>query len=205
MDLKGKRVILGSNSPRRRELLAGLNIDFEVDTKNDFNECFRPDTPYDEVPRLMSVGKSHGFHRPLAENEILITADTMVILPPADGRPGEILGKPKDREDAIRMLRDLSGREHHVTTAVTVRTASSDRRHRPHRLLGRDLHRHHRSLVQGPDRRGDHLLCRHVPALRQGRRLRHPGMDRPRRHHPHRRILLQRRRVPHPESIRNLA
>ena len=126
MDLKGKRVILGSNSPRRRELLAGLNIDFEVDTKNDFNECFSPDTPYDEVPRLMSIGKSHGFHRPLAENEILITADTMVILPPSDGRPGEILGKPKDREDAIRMLRDLSGREHHVTTAVTVRTASSE-------------------------------------------------------------------------------
>ena len=162
MDLKGKRVILGSNSPRRRELLAGLNIDFEVDTRNDFDEHFSPDTPYDEVPRLMSIGKSHGFHRPLAENEILITADTMVILPPSDGRPGEILGKPKDREDAIRMLRD-------------------------------------------PDRRGDHLLCRHVPALRQGRRLRHPGMDRPRRHHPHRRLLLQRRRVPHPESIRDLA
>ena len=88
MDLKGKRVILGSNSPRRRELLAGLNIDFEVDTKNDFNECFSPDTPYDEVPRLMSIGKSHGFHRPLAENEILITADTMVILSPTLGIGG---------------------------------------------------------------------------------------------------------------------
>ena len=123
MDLKGKRVILGSNSPRRRELLSGLNIDFEVDTRNDFDEHFSPDTPYDEVPRLMSVGKSHGFHRPLEEDEILITADTMVILPPADGRPGEILGKPKDREDACRMLRDLSGREHHVTTAVTIRDA----------------------------------------------------------------------------------
>lgn len=122
MDLKGKRVILGSNSPRRRELLAGLNIDFEVDTLNDFDEHFSPDTPYDEVPRLMSVGKSHGFHRALSENEILITADTMVILPPSGGRPGEILGKPKDREDAIRMLRDLSGQEHHVTTAVTIRT-----------------------------------------------------------------------------------
>ena len=60
MDLKGKRIILGSNSPRRRELLKGLNIDFEVDTLNDFDERFSPDTPYDEVPRLMSVGKSHG-------------------------------------------------------------------------------------------------------------------------------------------------
>ena len=126
MDLKGKRVILGSNSPRRRELLKGLNIDFEVDTGNNFDEHFSTDTPYDEVPRLMSVGKSHGFHRPLEPGEILITADTMVILPPTDGRPGEILGKPKDREDAIRILRDLSGREHHVTTAVTLRTIEKE-------------------------------------------------------------------------------
>ena len=126
MDLKGKRVILGSNSPRRRELLAGLNIDFEVDGKNDFDERFSPDTPYDEVPRLMSVGKSHGFHRPLVTGEILITADTMVILPPTEDRPGEILGKPKDREDAVRMLRDLSGRKHHVTTAVTLRTTEKE-------------------------------------------------------------------------------
>ena len=126
MDLKGKRVILGSNSPRRRELLSGLNIDFEVDGKNNFDECFSPDTPYDEVPRLMSVGKSHGFHRPLAEDEILITADTMVILPPTEDRPGEILGKPKDADDAVRMLHDLSGRKHHVTTAVTLRTTETE-------------------------------------------------------------------------------
>ena len=122
--LKGRRVILGSASPRRRELLRGLDIDFEVDTRNNFQECFGPDVPYDEVPRLMSEGKSAGFHRPLAPDEILITADTMVILPPTAGRPGEILGKPRDREDAIRMLRDLSGREHHVTTAVTLRSAT---------------------------------------------------------------------------------
>ena len=122
MDLNGKKVILGSNSPRRRELLSGLNIDFEVDTDNSFDECFSPDTPFDEVPRLMSEGKSLGFHRPLADHEILITADTMVILPSDDGLRGEILGKPRDRQDAIRMLRDLSGRKHHVTTAVTLRT-----------------------------------------------------------------------------------
>jgi len=121
MDLHGKKVILGSNSPRRRELLKSLNIDFEVDTGNDFEESFSPLTPYDEVPRLMSEGKSLGFHRPLAEGEILLTADTMVILPPEGGRPGEILGKPRDREDAARMLRDLSGRKHHVTTGVTLR------------------------------------------------------------------------------------
>ena len=125
MDLHGKHIILGSNSPRRRELLKGLDIDFEVDTKNNFEEHFNSDTPYDQVPRLMSEGKSLGFHRPLKEDEILITADTMVILPASDGKPGEILGKPRDREDACRMLRDLSGREHHVTTAVTIRNAHS--------------------------------------------------------------------------------
>lgn len=118
MDLHGKRVILGSNSPRRRELLKGLDIDFEVDTQNNFEEHFSTDIPFEEVPRLMAEGKSHGFHRPLMNDEILITADTMVILP---GK--EILGKPRDREDAFRMLRDLSGREHKVVTAVTLRSS----------------------------------------------------------------------------------
>lgn len=122
MKLNGKHIILGSNSPRRRELLKGLDIDFEVDTGNNFEESFAPDTPFDQVPRLMAEGKSKGFHRPLKEGEILITADTMVILPPEGGKAGEILGKPKDRQDAIRMLRDLSGRKHHVTTAVTLRS-----------------------------------------------------------------------------------
>ena len=126
MNLQGKHIILGSNSPRRRELLKGLDIDFEVDTGNNFQEYFGPEIPYDQVPRLMSQGKSHGFHRPLQEGEILITADTMVILPPQGERPGEILGKPKDRADALRMLRDLSGRAHHVTTAVTLRSLSRE-------------------------------------------------------------------------------
>lgn len=116
MNLNGKHIILGSGSPRRRELLKGLDIDFEVDTQNNFKESFTDDIPFEEVPRLMSEGKSAGFHRPLEEGEILITADTMVILP---GK--EILGKPRDREDACRMLRDLSGRSHLVITAVTIR------------------------------------------------------------------------------------
>ena len=118
MDLHGKHIILASGSPRRRELLRGLDIDFEVDIQNNFKESFTADIPFEDVPRLMSEGKSAGFHRPLKEDEILITADTMVILP---GK--EILGKPRDREDACRMLRDLSGRSHLVITAVTIRDA----------------------------------------------------------------------------------
>ena len=118
MDLKGKKVILASNSPRRHELLAGLDIEFEVDTRNNFEESFSPDTPHSEVPALMSEGKSRGFHRPLEENEILITSDTMVLL------DGIIMGKPHSREDAENMLRTLSGRTHEVITAVTIRDCS---------------------------------------------------------------------------------
>ncbi len=118
MDLKGKKVILASGSPRRRELLAGLNIDFTVDTQNTFEESFSPDTPHCEVPALMSEGKSRGFHRQLEEDEILITSDTMVLL------DGLIMGKPHSREEAVNMLKALSGRTHEVITAVTVRDSS---------------------------------------------------------------------------------
>ena len=117
MDLRDKHIILASNSPRRRELLAGLDIEFEVDTRNDFEEYFDPATPHDQVPALMARGKSHGFHRPLLPGEVLITADTMVLLDKV------ILGKPHSREEAVRMLELLSGREHEVITGVTIRDA----------------------------------------------------------------------------------
>ncbi len=111
----GKRIILGSNSPRRRELLAGLGIDFTVDTGNSFAESAEPGVEAHQVPVDMSLGKSHGFHRPLEDDEILITADTVVII---DGR---VLGKPHSHEEAEEMLHTLSGRTHEVVTAVTIR------------------------------------------------------------------------------------
>ena len=110
-----KKIILASGSPRRKEIMEGMGLAFEVDTENSFKEEYSPDTPHEKIPELMSQGKSHGFHRPLAENEILITSDTMVLC------RREILGKPKDKEDAIRMLRLLSGCLHRVITAVTIR------------------------------------------------------------------------------------
>lgn len=116
MDLNGKRIILGSASPRRKELLKGLDIDFVVDTGNSFRENFRELKNFYEIPSIMSEGKSEGFHRPLEDDEILITADTIVIC------SGEVLGKPSDRDDAVRMLRTLSGRQHEVVTAVTIRS-----------------------------------------------------------------------------------
>ena len=120
MDLNGKRIILGSASPRRKELLGGLGIDFETDTGNTFQEDFHDISMLHEIPSIMSVGKSHGFHRPLADDEILITSDTIVIC------GNEVLGKPSDKADAVRMLGLLSGRQHEVVTAVTIRSSVSE-------------------------------------------------------------------------------
>ena len=108
-------VILASKSPRRRELLAGLGVDFVVDTKNNFEEVYSPETPHERIPEVLSEGKSYGFHRELAENEILITSDTLVLC------EGHVMGKPHSREEAYDMLRLLSGRSHKVITAVTIR------------------------------------------------------------------------------------
>ena len=115
MDTKGKKIILGSNSPRRKELLGGLDIEFTVDTGNKFEEVYDPTTPHERIPEVLSEGKSYGFHRALEANEILITSDTLVLC-------GErVMGKPHSREEAIDMLRCLSGREHKVITAITLR------------------------------------------------------------------------------------
>ena len=116
-----KNIILGSNSPRRKELLKCLDVDFTVDTGNTFEEILEPDLTPCEVPVHMSIGKSHGFHRPLAQDEVLLTADTIVI---ADGKA---LGKPHSREEAVAMLEELSGRDHLVVTAVTLRDSSREK------------------------------------------------------------------------------
>lgn len=121
MDLKGKKIILGSNSPRRKELLAGLDIDFTVDTGNTFEETYDPSTPHEQIPEVLSEGKSYGFHRELKEDEILVTSDTLVLC------GDRVMGKPHSREEAYDMLRFLSGREHKVITAVTIRDNKSCR------------------------------------------------------------------------------
>lgn len=110
-----KKIILGSNSPRRRELMAGLDLEFTIDTSNTFEESMDEDVQPSQIPVLMAKGKSHGFHRPLDENEVLVTADTVVLV------DGKVLGKPHSREQAIDMLRELSGKTHEVVTAVTIR------------------------------------------------------------------------------------
>ena len=115
MNIGNRTIILGSASPRRKELLAGLGVSFEVDTRNSFEEIYSPDTPHEKIPEVLSEGKSYGFHRELTDNEILITSDTLVLC------EGHVMGKPRTREEAYVMLKLLSGRSHKVITAVTIR------------------------------------------------------------------------------------
>lgn len=110
-----RRIILASASPRRRELLAGLDLEFTVDTGNTFEEKVVPGTPAREVALQMAEGKSHGFHRALEDDEVLITSDTVVIV------GDTVLGKPHDRDEAVSMLKMLSGREHEVISAAVIR------------------------------------------------------------------------------------
>ena len=115
MNLNGRRLILSSASPRRKELLEGLGVDFSIDTGTSFVEHYDEGTPLEQIPALMSEGKSEGFHRRLDDDEILLTSDTMVYC------DGQVMGKPHGRTEAINMLRHLSGKVHHVTTALTLR------------------------------------------------------------------------------------
>ena len=117
MKTGSKRIILGSASPRRKELLAGLGVEFTVDTANSFEETYSADTPHEKIPEVLSEGKSYGFHRPLESDEILITSDTLVLC------EGHVMGKPHNREQAYEMLKLLSGRSHKVITGVTIRNS----------------------------------------------------------------------------------
>jgi septum formation protein len=118
--LNDLKITLASASPRRRDLLAGLDVPFTVEPAKDEKEAYTADTPWQEVPELLARHKSETFHRELEPGEILITADTLVFLP--EGEDMKILGKPADREDALRMLRELCGHTHYVLTGVCLRS-----------------------------------------------------------------------------------
>ena len=108
------KLLLGSNSPRRKELLTALGFRFTV-VSIDCDEIFPETLLVGDVAGYLSLLKSNAYST-LTTNEILITADTVVAL------NGKVLGKPKDKHDAQNMLRALSGNTHHVYTAFTVRT-----------------------------------------------------------------------------------
>lgn len=117
--LVGYRLLLASKSPRRRQLLHDCGLDFEVVDGREAEEIFPDDMVAEKVAEYLSGLKSEAWADTLTEGDVLITADTVVIA--ADG---EILGKPTDKADAVRMLRLLSGAEHKVVTGVTLRTAT---------------------------------------------------------------------------------
>ncbi len=113
------KLILASNSPRRKQLLAGLDLPFEVRVKDGIDETYPRDLSAEEVPVWISRRKAEAYD--LADGEVLITADTVVAV------GGRILGKPASPEEAKQMLRSLSGRTHHVITGVTLRVRRAER------------------------------------------------------------------------------
>lgn len=115
-NLKKYKIILASASPRRRELLAGLDVEFIVRTLPDVDESFPADLQGGEIPLYISKKKADAYRSFMADDELVITADTIVWL---DGRA---LGKPVDESEAFAMIRNMSGKTHSVYTGVTITT-----------------------------------------------------------------------------------
>jgi septum formation protein len=120
-NLKKYHIILASNSPRRRELLAGLGIDFEVKVLPDIDENYPATLPVAEIAQYIAKEKADAYLRLMSPDDLVITADTIVV---ADD---EVMGKPHDADDARRMLSKLSGRTHQVITGVCLTTVGEQR------------------------------------------------------------------------------
>lgn len=112
--LKKYEILLASNSPRRRELLAGLDIDYRVTALPEVDESYPDTLSGEEIPLYISQEKAAAYRRFMKDNTLLITADTIVWL------DGKVYGKPRDIADAKAMLQALSGKTHTVITGVTL-------------------------------------------------------------------------------------
>lgn len=114
------KIVLASNSPRRRELLGGLGIDFTVKVIGGIDESWPHELKGEDIPLYISREKAAPYKSLIGPDELVITADTIVYV------DGEVLGKPHDEADAKRMLRMISGRWHEVITGVTLMTAEHE-------------------------------------------------------------------------------
>lgn len=114
--LSNYRVILASNSPRRKELLSGLDINYEIKTLPDIDESFPADLQGEDIAVYIAKEKAAAYLSQLEEKTLLITADTIVLL------DGKVYGKPADESEAKQMLSDLSGKTHIVATGVCITT-----------------------------------------------------------------------------------
>lgn len=112
------KIILASNSPRRKELLAGIDLDFEVRVMDGIDESYPDTLPTKDIAEYISKKKAEAYRETMASDELVITADTIVVL----GQ--QVMGKPKDADEAKSMLRQLSGRTHQVITGVTLTTTN---------------------------------------------------------------------------------
>jgi septum formation protein len=115
------RIVLASNSPRRRELLSGLGIDFEVRVLPDIKETYPPSLPKELTAEYIAREKASAYKEQMDGDELIITADTIVLC------NGEVMGKPHDAADACRMLKTLSGCTHQVITGVCLTTIRQQR------------------------------------------------------------------------------
>jgi septum formation protein len=119
IDLKGYSLVLASKSPRRAELLNELGVEFEVRAQ-EVEENFPANLPGLEVAAYISKKKAVAFEGQIGEKEVILTSDTVVLL-------GEkVLGKPRDKEEAKQMLRELSGSTHKVISAITLKSLSKE-------------------------------------------------------------------------------
>ncbi len=116
-NLKKYKVILASNSPRRKELLSGLGLEYEVKVMPGIDETYPDTLSTEEVPVYIAREKAEAYRKSIAEDELIITADTVVCI------DGEVLGKPADAVEAHDMLRKLAGRTHLVITGVCLTTS----------------------------------------------------------------------------------
>jgi len=114
-------IILASNSPRRKELLAGIDVNFDVRVIRDIDESYPASLPTKDIAEYISRKKATVYRQQMASDELIITADTIVVL------DSEVMGKPHDEADASRMLHELSGRTHQVITGVTLTTIDRQR------------------------------------------------------------------------------
>ena len=120
-NLNKYKIVLASNSPRRHELMSGLEIDYEIKTLPDIDESYPESLKAEEIPLYISRHKAEAYRNVMKGNGLIITADTIVYI------DNQVLGKPKDEEDAKAMLHKLSGRTHLVITGVCLTTTSWQR------------------------------------------------------------------------------
>ncbi len=117
-NLEGKRLLLASHSPRRRELLGMLGVDFDIAEIIEVEESYPADLPVESVAQYLSEKKGEAYTNAIKPDDVIITADTVVIV------GDEIIGKPSSEEKAREMLTKLSGKSHKVITGVTISTAT---------------------------------------------------------------------------------